>query len=160
MISEHEQQKLWSLMKKIKVGMMVTQDGQELRSRPMHIVQNEFDGSLWFFSDRDSAKVYELKKENHVCISFEDRDKNQYLSVSGIASTTTDRSKKMELWNPLVGAWFEQEYTSPEIVLIKIDILKAELWETDKNSVSQIYEIAKAAFSEKTPDIGENRKYG
>ena len=42
--------KLWDLIKTVEVAMMVTEDGEYLRSRPMAVSQKEFDGTLWFFT--------------------------------------------------------------------------------------------------------------
>tara|TARA_B100000676_G_scaffold312413_1_gene386502 strand:+ start:994 stop:1533 length:540 start_codon:yes stop_codon:yes gene_type:complete len=160
MITQEQKNELWSIIEKIKVGMLMTHDGQEYRSRPMHIVQDSFDGSLWFFTDKSSSKVYETQKDKKVCVSFGDRDKNRYVSLSGSVSISTDNQLKKKFWNPLVGAWFEGDYSSPDVALIEIKVSKAELWETDKNKLSQLYELTKAAVSDDTPDIGHNRKYG
>ena len=160
MITQEQKNELWSIIEKIKVGMLTTHDGQEYRSRPMHIVQDSFDGSLWFFTDSQSAKVYETQKDRKVCVSFGDTGKNSYVSLSGVANITTDRELKKKFWNPMVGAWFEGDYSSPEVALLEIKVNSAELWETDKNKLSQLFELTKAAMSDDVADLGHNRKYG
>lgn len=73
--------KLGKLIKGIRIAMMATAtaDG-ELRSRPMATQQTDFDGDLWFFTDSDSGKIYEIGRENHVNVSYADpSDKPLYL---------------------------------------------------------------------------------
>ena len=49
--------KLWELIKTVEIAMMVTEDGEHLRSRPMAVTQKEFDGKLWFFTHESAHKV-------------------------------------------------------------------------------------------------------
>ena len=44
------QAKLWSMIKKIKVAMMTSWDGEAMHSRPMHGYQEEFEDKLYFFT--------------------------------------------------------------------------------------------------------------
>ncbi|MCA1806466.1 MAG: pyridoxamine 5'-phosphate oxidase family protein, partial [Actinobacteria bacterium] len=48
MSSPEHKQKIWKMIKEIKVGMLVTLDDDVPRARPMHLVQDAYDGTLWF----------------------------------------------------------------------------------------------------------------
>jgi len=153
-------QKIWDTIKQVKIGMLVTQDQNELRARPMHLVQNSYDGKLWFFTPKHSAKVNETQQENQVCITYTDSSKDIQLSLSGHARLSEDLVKMKELWNPMIGAWFEGDYTSPEVALLEITIEQGELWETKDNKLVQLFKMAKAAVSDEKPDLGHNEKFG
>ena len=54
--------KVWDLIKDIRVAMFVTQaaDGK-LSARPMSAVNKEFSGALWFMTAGDSPKLDEVR---------------------------------------------------------------------------------------------------
>ncbi len=160
MSSKEHKQKIWSFIKDIKVGMLTTYDAPDLRARPMHIVQKDYDGTLWFFTKKTAEKVFETQNEQHICITFCDHDKDIHISLSGKARLTQDKKLIEKFWNPFVSAWFERDKNSREVALLEIDIYQGEHWETKGNTMTRLYEIAKANFTDKKPDLGENIKFG
>lgn len=160
MSSPEHKQKIWNYIEKIKVGMMVTEDGQDMRARPMHIVQKDYDGRLWFFTRASAEKVTETKQDRHVCISFSDPHDGVYVSMSGTARLTQNQDLIDKYWNPFVAAWFEEGRDDPEVALLEIKVHKGEHWDSKDSKVVQLYEVAKANMTEKEPDLGENEKFG
>lgn len=160
MLKSEDTKKLWSLIKDVKVGMLVSHDDTHLRARPMHITQDEFDGTLYFFTKRKSDKVAEIKKDHDVCVAFSGTDEDSYVSCSGVANIIRDQDLINDMWNPFVGAWFPEGKEDPNVALIKIDVYMAEIWDTDKSDMVQLYEIAKANLTDSKPDMGENKKFG
>src|SRR5256885_9709801 len=103
--SSAEIEKLHELIKDVRFAMFTTAaKNGTLRSRPMATQRTKFDGTLWFFTDEDSAKVHEIGRDRHVNVSYADPDSNTYVSVSGMARLVKDREKVKELWSPLVRA--------------------------------------------------------
>lgn len=86
--------------------MLTTRHGEELRSRPMVLVQDEYDGILWFYTDLESEKVFELESDNDVCISFADPDNHVYVSLTGVGRTVLFSIMVAELFglNLMTGA--------------------------------------------------------
>lgn len=151
--------KLGKMIKGISIAMMTTGlQGGELRSRPMVTQQIDFDGELWFFTDADSAKIYEIGRDNHVNVSYADPGGNRYVSVSGTAAVTKDRSKVKELWTPIHKAWFPNGPDDPNLTLIRVSVQKAEYWDAPSSKVVQILGIAKAAIAGQRYQPGEHEK--
>jgi general stress protein 26 len=137
--------KLRELMKDIQVAMMTTIEADgSLRSRPMQLQEAEFDGSLWFLTDAKTAKVYEIERDHHVNLSFSHPTKANYVSVSGLARLVRDRAKAEELWTPLHKAWFPQGLDDPNLALLRVDIQKAEYWDSPSSKVVQLIGFVKA----------------
>jgi general stress protein 26 len=160
MSSNEHKEKIWNFIKDIKVGMLTTQDGNDLRARPMHLVQDEYDGTIWFFTKRSAEKSFEVKDEHNICLSFCDHNDGVHVSLSGHARLTQDRNLIDQFWSPFAGAWFEGGKDDPDVALLEIKIYKGEHWESEDNKVFQLYEIAKANLTDETPNIGENQKFG
>ncbi|MCU0569911.1 MAG: pyridoxamine 5'-phosphate oxidase family protein [Oculatellaceae cyanobacterium Prado106] len=121
---------LQELIQDIEYGMFVTVDEGHLRSRPMaNLGTLDPDAVLWFFTDATSHKVYEVEHQHQVNISFSAPEKQQYVSLSGMAELVRDRPKMQELWQPELKAWFPQELNEPDIALLKVSIEQAEYWD-------------------------------
>ena len=160
MSSRKHKEKIWDYIEDIKVGMLVTEDEQDLRARPMHIVQDEYDGTIWFFTKKSAEKIDEVKDKHRVCLSFSDNEDNVHVSLSGFAHLTQDKALIDKFWNPFVAAWFEGGKDSDDVALLEIKIYKGEHWDSEDSKVVQLYQIAKANVTDEQPDMGENEKFG
>jgi general stress protein 26 len=151
--------KLGKMIKGIRIAMMTTalEDG-ELHSRPMATQQADFDGDLWFLSDADSAKTYEIGRQSHVNISYADPSDSRYVSVSGAAAIVRDRAKVKELWNPIHKAWFPNGPDDPSLTLLRVSVQKAEYWDAPSSKVLQLIGFAKAALTGHRYQPGEHEK--
>ncbi len=137
--------KLADLINDIEFAMLTTvePDGS-LRSRPMATQKIEFDGNLWFFTDADSAKAHEVAREQHVNVSYAKPDDQKYVSVSGVAQLVNDPAKAKELWNPIYKAWFPNGLDDPRLALLRVQVQKAEYWDTPSGKLVQLFGFAKA----------------
>ncbi len=162
MSSPEHKQLIWNLIKEIKFGMLVTHDDLEekLRGRPMSLVQDEYDGTLYFFTNRTDAKSYEIKHNREVCLTFADRDEQTYVSLSGKANLTEDRTLIDLYWNKWVSAWFPKGKDDPSLAMLEIKIESGEHWKSDENKLVTLFKIAKANVLSEEPNLGENKTFG
>lgn len=158
--SPEHKQKIWNLIKDIKVGMMVTELDGHIHARPMQLVQDDYDGTLYFYTKAQSDKVDEIKQDHDVCITFADSDDHVFVSLTGIANITKDQDLIDRYWNSIVGAWFPEGKDSGDVAILAIKINSGEHWDATSNPVSFFYEIAKANITDTEPDVGENQKFG
>lgn len=142
--------KIESLLKSLKTGMMTTLAGKELHSRPM--MYQEFDKKaheLWFFTGKTTGKAHEIENDSRVNISFSNFDSNSYLSIYGEAEIVDDKAKEKELWNPLLKAWFPEGLEDPNLVLIRVRMQSAEYWDSNSSALVQLVGFAKAILTGK-----------
>lgn len=160
---EHKQL-IWNLIKDINVGMLVTKErasDDSMRARPMHLVQDEYDNTLYFYTPKDAAKVFEIQQDRDVCITFSDPQNDVYVSLTGTARLTEDKALIDKYWNDWVAAWFEDGKDDPRLAMLAVKINKGEHWDTKESKVVQMLEIAEASDSKgSTPDYGEHDKFG
>ncbi|MBC7474203.1 MAG: pyridoxamine 5'-phosphate oxidase family protein [Candidatus Sericytochromatia bacterium] len=153
--------KINELIKDVRIAMMTTEDEDgSLRSRPMGTQQVEFDGDLWFFTGKDSTKVREVNKNHQVNVSYSNPESNTYVSVSGEAQLITDKDKMKELWSPLLKAWFPDGLDDPNLSLIKVNVEKAEFWDSPSSKMVMLVGFVKAIVTGKTyqPSDSEHQK--
>ena len=160
MSSPEHKQKIWNLIKDIKTGMLTTRHGEELRSRPMVLVQDEYDGTLWFYTDLEAEKVFELESDNDVCISFADPDNHVYVSLTGVGRTIHDKGLIDKYWNSFVSAWFPEGKDSPNVGMLEIKVEKGEHWNSNSSKMVKSAKTAAAKIKGKQPELGEHEKFG
>lgn len=153
------ERKLRELIEGISVAMMTTTDSEGmLRSRPLVTLEVEADDELWFFSSVESSKIAEIERDNRVNLTYADPDGQDYVSISGRAQVMSDRSRIRRLWRPAHKAWFPKGADDPDLVLIRVEALKAEYWESPGGTVVNMLGMAKAIATGTPYRPGENQK--
>src|SRR6059058_5190661 len=84
---------LYKLIEGIEIAMFTTRraDGQ-LVSRPMATQERVTGTDLWFVTDISSHKLDELESDPHVNLAYYHVKSREWVSVSGLATVTQDRS--------------------------------------------------------------------
>lgn len=155
---EQALEKLWSMIKDIKVAMLTSWDGEELHSRPMRGHQEEFSGKLFFFTKLNSGKSEEISRFDKINLAYADVDHNTYVSISGKGQLRTDRELIRKYWNPMASAWFPEGLDDPDLGLIEVDAINAQYWDSTSSTMRYVWAVATANLTGKAPDMGENVK--
>jgi general stress protein 26 len=144
-------------MKGIKFVMLTTvePDGS-LHSRPMTTQEIEFDGDLWFFTKAHSPKVWEAGQHKQVNVSFADPEKSKFLSASGTATLVRDKAKMQDLWRPHYRVFFPEGLDDPEVALLKVNVERAEYWDSAPTAVGRVIDFAKAYVTGDVSKLGEH----
>lgn len=156
-------QKLVDIIKDIKFAMLstVSEDGT-IHSRPMGSLSanlDNFDGTLYFFSGKNSFKNHDIENEINVNVAYADPDTQKYASVTGKAFVTNDRALMEKLWNPILKAWFPDGLDDQNISLIGIKVESAELWDSPPGKVVQLAGFVKAAVTGQAVDHKHNSEH-
>ncbi len=148
------------LVEKARVGMLTTLDKtQQMRSRPLHTIEVDHQGALWFVVSTASPKAGEvISHEGRVCVSYANGADHEYVSVTGHAQLVHDQALKQAFWNRMIDVWFPKGDRDPEVALLKVTPDRAEYWDGPSNTVTQLYAFAKAMATGKTDAFGENAK--
>jgi general stress protein 26 len=153
-------QTLSEMLEEMSVAMLTTvlPDGA-LRSRPMvRSAAATFDGSLWFFTPLDTAKVADVAANPNVNAAFSEPIQRRYVSLSGRASIVKDRKKIEELWDPTHGEWIPQGRENPDLVLLKLDVEEAEYWDAPSSAMHRLGGLVKRVFIGEQQAAGEHGK--
>ena len=157
---EDDIQKLRELVKDIDFCMLTTVDEDgDLHSRPMSS-NGDIDpnGDIWFFTNLSSHKVSEIAKLPKVNVSFADPNNQRYVSVSGTGQLVRDQKKIEELWRPEFKIWFPKGKDDPEIALLRVNLEKAEYWDSPSSTIGYALSFVSSIVTGKEPDMGENKK--
>ena len=150
--------KMWSMMKDIGFAMMTTEDGDNLRARPMVAAQKDFDGSLWFYTRASSHKVDEVKGDQRVGVTYANPSKQDYVSLSGKARLVRDKAAITEHWQESMRTWFPKGTDDPDIALLRVEVTEAEYWDAPSSTMVHAYGYVKAVLTGEPPHPGGNEK--
>lgn len=148
--------KLWELIKGTKVAMMTSWTGERLRSRPMQGYQDEFAGELFFFTKLNSGKTEEVDRFDQINLAYVDPSKQNYVSVCGKGTISTDREPMKQYWNKHIAAWFPQGLEDPDLGLIRVEVEDAEYWDGTTSSMKYLWEVSRANMTGRAPDVGDH----
>jgi general stress protein 26 len=146
--------RVWDLMEKMSICMLTTHDGEQIRSRPMGAYVKRAEDAVYFLADSRRHKDDEIMRNPNVCLAF--ADGQNFVSVTGHATVSHDRSKIRDLWSVPAKAWWDSP-DDPNISVLRVTPDDAEFWETPGKVVSTVKMLTAAATSTR-PDLGQNRK--
>ncbi len=151
--------KLRDLVNGIKYSMLTTiDDDGQLYSRPMTVQEFDEAGVIWFFTGRTTGQVAEIKKDQHVNLSFALPKDSRFVSIAGVAEVIDDIHKAKELWSPLLKAFFPQGLEDPNLTLLKVTPVSAEYWDSPSSTVVQLLGAVKAIAAGEVFKSGDNEK--
>jgi general stress protein 26 len=147
---------VWDMMEKIGLCMLASEDGEDIRARPMAAHTDRDANMVYFLTDAASHKDEEISRNPGVCLAFADPGGNDYVSVSGRAEVSNDRAKIRELFSTPAKAWWD-DAEDPSIRVLKIRPTEAQYWDGPGRAVS-VAKMLVAAMSDSRPDMGDNAK--
>ena len=156
-------EKLADLIEDIRICMLTTVDTDgKPWSRPMATQEVEFGGDLWFFTRDDSEKVEHIERNRKVGVAFAHPGRQDYVTMAGTALIVKDRDKAEELWAEPLKAWFPKGLDDPHLRLIKVEVERAEYWDSPSSPVVYALGYLKAQITGKKAGpggvVGENEK--
>ena len=166
--TEEKLEQLYQLIDGIEVAMLTTRrpDGA-LVSRPMQTQSRRAGTDLWFMTSVDSGKIDELLAEPQVNLGYYKDGTREYVSVSGRAQVTRDKSLIQELYKPDWKAWLGDEGgardggpNDPRIALIEVVAETAYYLKADKPRLFQLFSVAKAIVTGDPPKAGDAGQLG
>jgi general stress protein 26 len=150
---------LKEMIEEVRICMFTTlSDKEEFSSRPMATAKVEDDGSIWFFTNEYSLKTSEISKENQVTLGYSNPSSNTYVSVNGKAKLVDDQSKKEAYFSAPIKAWFPDGLEDPRLILIKVEPISAEYWDSSSSKMVVAFNMLKAIVTGTTFDEGKHDK--
>lgn len=150
--------RVWALIEKIKVAMVVTHDGRgdQLRARPMAAHPAREENAIYFLTDVDAGKIDEVDQNDNVCLAFVDPKAQIYVSVTGQAHVSNDRSRIKQLWSIADKAFWRNE-SDPAIRILRVELGTAEYW-VSSGAAANYVKIMISGLTGDEPSLHDNQK--
>jgi len=158
MTKQNHISRAWDIIEKARIGMLTTQFASGLRARPLEARADRDVGLIWFVTDVRGAKDDEIIADQDIGLVFIDGDSRAYLSITGRASVTRDTAKAKEIWKKTDDIWLQGGPDGPNVRVLRVEPITAELWDGPSSAESAAFEFAKARLTGEKLNFGENRK--
>jgi general stress protein 26 len=150
--------RVWEIIEQLGVCMVTTIiAGVGLRARPLEARPDRDTGTIWFVTDARSDKEHEIEVERNVEITFVDVKTNVHLSITATATPRRDYAKAAEIWKAVDNMWWDGP-DDPNVCILQVTPLTAELWDGPANNAVMAFEFVKARLTGQRPNLGETRK--
>ena len=143
MTNENNISRVWDIIEKVRVGMLTTRFAGGLRARPLEARADRDAGIIWFVTDVRGAKDEEIDAAHDIGLVFIDKDDRTYLSITGRASVTRDTAKAKRIWRKTDDIWLPGGPDDPNVHVLRVEPLKAELWDGPSSAAGVALEFAK-----------------
>lgn len=130
----------------IKFTMLVTRDHTgQMQARPFTTQAAGNEGAVWFLSRLDSDAVKEIQNDGDVLLCYADTSQNRFISTAGHATLSQERADIASLWKPADQLFFPEGKDDPAIVVVRVEVSRADIWDSDKSRMEKLLIMAKAA---------------
>lgn len=144
MTKQNHISRVWDVIEKARVGMLTTKFGGGLRARPLEARADRDAGIIWFVTDVRGAKDDEIGADHEIgLVFFIDESDRAYLSITGRAVVTRDTAKTKAIWKTTDDIWFPGGPDDPNVRLLRIEPVTAELWDGPSSAAVAVFEFAK-----------------
>ena len=158
MTKQNHISRAWDIIEKAPIGMLTTQFADGLRARPLEARADRDAGLIWFVTDVRGAKDDEINADQDVGLVFIDEDSRAYLSITGRASVTRDTAKAKEIWKKTDDTWLQGGPGGPNVRVLRVEPITAELWDGPSSTAGAAFEFAKARLTGEKFNFDEERK--
>lgn len=149
---------VWGMIDRVEVGMLTTRFSGGLRARPLQARTDRDAGVIWFLTDERSDKDSEIHLQEDVGLVFVDGASRAWLSITARASITRDPVRAKMIWKLTDDMWWPGGADDPNVRVLRILPVTAELWNGPSGAFSTAFEFVKAKLTGEKPSLGENCK--
>ena len=90
-------------------------------------LDSDAKGAIWFFTGRDHA----FATGGRATATFTAKSHDLFARFTGTLTEETDQRRLEEEWSPAVAAWFPQGRNDPNLLMLRMDLGEAEIWNAD-----------------------------
>jgi general stress protein 26 len=126
-MSENKHQHLQRLLESFDTAFLVTQGELGPHARPLTVAAVEGPTVVWFITSVDSPKVQEIRRDPEAMVTFQSTGK--FVVLRGKAEVVLDRARVDQYWTETQRVWFPLGREDPSLVLLRVKVDDAELWD-------------------------------
>lgn len=150
-----------ALIEGTDVVMFTTRNREgRLVSRPLAARKIPFDGSAWFLTALDSAKIGELEADPRVNLAYVNASNGAYVSIDGRAQVSVDRAQIAALWSDVFDKmFFPAGKDDPNIAAVRVEADTVEAWTSASTAVGRAFDFVKAKLTGDSAALGKQEHF-
>ena len=113
-------------------NVMIGLEGQHAHSVPMRAqLDEDANSAIWFYTSKDNR----LAKGGRAMMQFASKGHDLFACISGNLVEESDETVIDKHWNNAAAAWYEEGREDPSLLMLRLDLGSAEIWEADPGIV-------------------------
>jgi len=136
---ERLRKSFWEALDDSPFMMLGLQGVEDSRTRPMTAqVDSEGDaedgGTLYFFAAKSEALGKAIGGGHRAVATYASKDHKVFAHIHGTLAPHEDPEVVDRLWNPMIASWYRDGKDDPDLLLLRFDAEKADVWEAHLGS--------------------------
>ncbi|QIK77595.1 pyridoxamine 5'-phosphate oxidase family protein [Sphingomonas piscis] len=128
----------WEALDDSPFMMLGLQGVEDSRTRPMTAQVDAEDaedgGTLYFFAAKSEALGQAIGSGHRAVATYSSKDHKVFAHVHGTLVPANDRAIIERLWNPFIASWYKDGKDDPDLLLLRFDTERADVWEAHSGS--------------------------
>ncbi len=127
----------WKELQSDRTLMLGLKGVDDDRTRPMTAqvdlpdgADKEDGGPIYFFASRNEGIGNDLRSGADAVATFVSKGHDVFAHIHGTLEESTDRAVIDRLWNPIVDSWYKDGKDDPDLILIRFNATRADVWES------------------------------
>lgn len=146
----------------MRIAMLTLRDTEcRLISQPMTPLEMDAGGAIWMMTRRDGRTAEHVRANlpaDTLNLAFSNEGSSTYVSITARARLSDDAQRKRELWSAMALPWFPGGAEDPDLTLLCLEPIQAEIWDAPSNTVVQLLALASSVVSGKRVHLGEHEE--
>jgi len=151
--------RLWSEIDKARFGMLGLTDARS-HLQPMTAHCDETLGVIWFFTRTSTDLARQTGDGRYAMFCVMAKDQEFQACIGGELKPDPDPDKINAFWSPVVSAWFPEGKDDPELTLLKLTPIDAQVWVSRGGPLRVAFEVVKANLFHTEPHLGDEGRSG
>lgn len=90
-------------------------------------LDKDANSAIWFFTRKDHA----LAPGGPATATFAAKGNQLFARIDGHLATETSRERLDKQWNSVIAAWFPGGKDDPDLLMLRMDLDRAEIWNSE-----------------------------
>jgi general stress protein 26 len=128
-------EKFWEALDDSPFVMLGLEGVEDSRTRPMTAQVDRQErgkdagGPIFFFGSRTDGVGADIGQGKRAVATFAAKDHKLFAHIHGNLVPSDNRAVIERLWNPIIASWYKDGKDDPDLVLLRFDTEKADVWE-------------------------------
>lgn len=120
--------KFWKALKSDMTVMLGVEGVHHDKTQPMTAQTLDSESYIWFFTTKDNGLVAAMRQNDRAIMTFASKGHDLFATLDGRLEEDNDRNRIDQLWSPFAAAWYEGGKDDPNLQLIRLDPVSAQIW--------------------------------
>lgn len=130
----------WKALDESPFVMLGLEGVEDSRTRPMTAQIDHQDrdkeegGPLYFFASKTDGVGADIAQGRRAVAAYSGKGHKLFAHIHGNLVPANDQAVIERLWNPIIASWYKDGKQDPDLLLLRFDTDRAQIWEADTGS--------------------------